>query len=79
MAAEEYRLFSKAASLDVTRIVTLVGPKIAIFTFLLFFLYPRYLAGEIDSFLFQATLTLLGFAVILNGLRRPLLLRTHSP
>ena len=63
MTAEEHRQFSEAASLDVTRIVTLVGTNIAIFTFLLFFLYLRYLTGEIDSFLFQATLTLLGFAV----------------
>ena len=51
------------ANTDVSRMVTLVGTSIAIFTFLLFFLYPRYSTGEIDPILFQATLTVLGLAV----------------
>lgn len=32
------------------------GTSVAIFTFLLFFLYPRYVAGEVDATLFQLTL-----------------------
>ncbi|HZY94138.1 MAG TPA: hypothetical protein VFE98_04655 [Candidatus Bathyarchaeia archaeon] len=53
----------EAPSLDVSRIVTLVGTSIAIFTFLLFFLYPRYSSGEIDPILFQVTVTTIGLAI----------------
>jgi hypothetical protein len=38
---------------------TLVGTSIAILTFLLFFLYPREVSGEVDPALFQATLTVI--------------------
>lgn len=51
------------ANIDVSRVVTLVGTSIAIFTFLLFFLYPRYSTGEVDAILFQFTLTVLGVAI----------------
>ena len=51
------------ANLDVSRVVTLVGTSIAIFTFLLFFLYPRFSSGEIDSILFQVTLVVIGVAI----------------
>lgn len=44
------------ANSNVNRNITLAGTSIAIFTFLLFFLYPRYLSGEIDGLLFQVTL-----------------------
>lgn len=51
------------ANLDVSRVVTLVGTSIAIFTFLLFFLYPRFASGEIDPILFQVTLIVIGVAI----------------
>ena len=41
---------NETANLDVSRVVTLVGTSIAIFTFLLFFLFPRFTTGEIDRF-----------------------------
>jgi len=54
---------NETANLDVSRVVTLVGTSIAIFTFLLFFLYPRFSSGEIDPILFQVTLTVIGVAI----------------
>ena len=50
------------AAANVTRAYSLVAPTIAIFTFTLFFLYPRFASGEIDPVLFQATLVVLGVA-----------------
>ena len=41
---------------NINRNITLAGTSVAIFTFLLFFLYPRYLSGEINGILFQFTL-----------------------
>lgn len=37
------------ANSNVNRNITLAGTSVAIFTFLLFFLYPRYLIGEING------------------------------
>src|SRR3989475_1826307 len=54
---------NETANLDVSRVVTLVGTSIAIFTFLLFFLYPRFLSDEIDPVLFQVTLIVIGVAI----------------
>src|SRR5438034_2216033 len=54
---------NETANLDVSRVVTLVGTSIAIFTFLLFFLYPRFASGEIDPVLFQLTLIVIGVAI----------------
>lgn len=44
------------ANSNVNRNITLAGTSVAIFTFLLFFLYPRYQSGSIDPALFQFTL-----------------------
>lgn len=44
------------ANSNVNRNITLAGTSVAIFTFLLFFLYPRYELGKIDPILFQFTL-----------------------
>lgn len=41
------------ANSNVNRNITLAGTSVAIFTFLLFFLYPRYAVGSIDPILFQ--------------------------
>ncbi len=69
-------------NLDVSRVVTIVGTSIAIFTFLLFFLYPRYSSGEIDPILFQITLVVIGFAIfslVFAGLYFYTLLLPRSP
>jgi hypothetical protein len=50
------------AAVNVTRSYTLAGTNIAIFTFMLFFLYPRYESGRINPVLFQATLVAMGVA-----------------
>src|SRR5918994_5260428 len=50
------------AAVNVTRTYTLAASDIAIFTFMLFFLYPRFESGRINPFLFQATLIAMGVA-----------------
>ena len=50
------------AAANVNRSYSLAGTSIAIFTFMLFFLYPRFTSGEIDALLFQATLVVMGVA-----------------
>lgn len=50
------------AAANVNRSYQLAASSIAIFTFLLFFLYPRYASGEVDAFPFQATLVAMGVA-----------------
>jgi hypothetical protein len=50
------------AASNVNRSYSLAATSIAIFTFLLFFLYPRFRSGEINGVLFQATLVVMGLA-----------------
>lgn len=50
------------AAVNVTRTYTLAASNIAIFTFMLFFLYPRFESGRINPLLFQATLIAMGIA-----------------
>ena len=50
------------ASANVNRSYSLAGTSIAIFTFILFFMYPRYASGEVNPLLFQATLLVMGVA-----------------
>lgn len=47
------------ANSNVNRNITLSGTSVAIFTFLLFFLYPRYSMNEINPVLFQFTLAVI--------------------
>ncbi len=47
----------------VNRSITIAGTCLAIFTFVLFFLYPRFLSGEVNPWLFQLTLTSIVLAV----------------
>ncbi|OLE91355.1 MAG: hypothetical protein AUF79_05010 [Crenarchaeota archaeon 13_1_20CM_2_51_8] len=59
------------AAANVNRAGTLVGSTIAVFTFLLFFLYPRFSSGQIDPVLFQVTLTIIVLTILsfsLSGL-----------
>jgi hypothetical protein len=50
------------AGANVNRAYSLAAMSVAILTFLLIFLFPRYERGEIDSLLFQVTLVILGLA-----------------
>ncbi len=50
------------AEANVNRSYSLAATSIAIFTFILFFLYPRFESGEINALLFQATLVVMGVA-----------------
>ena len=50
------------AAANVNRCYQLAASSIAIFTFLLFFLYPRYVSGDVDPLRFQATLIVMGVA-----------------
>ena len=47
------------ANSNANRDITMAGTSIAIFTFLLFFMYPRYQSGEINGVLFQVTLAVI--------------------
>ena len=51
------------AGANVNRSVALAGTSIAIFTFTLVFLYPRFSSGSIDTTLFQISLTVIGLAI----------------
>ena len=44
---------------NVNRSYTLGATSIAIFTFMLIFLYPKYASGQINALLFQATLVVM--------------------
>jgi len=48
------------AASNVNRTYSLAAMSIAIFTFMLIFLYPRYASGEVNAVLFQATLIVMG-------------------
>ena len=53
------------AATNVSRTYMLAASSITIFTFTLFFLYPRFVSGEANSLLFQATLVDMGVATFL--------------
>jgi Flp pilus assembly protein TadB len=50
------------ASANVNRSYSLAGTSIAIFTFTLFFMFPRFTSGDVNPALFQATLLAMGVA-----------------
>ena len=50
------------AAANVNRAYTLAASSIAIFTFTLFFLYPRFVNGEANAYLFQAAVVDLAVA-----------------
>ena len=50
------------AAANVNRSYQLAASSIAIFTFLLFFLHPKFANGQIDAFSYQATLIVMGVA-----------------
>jgi hypothetical protein len=50
------------ASANVNRSYSLAATSIAIFTFVLFFMYPRFVNGEVHAVLFQTTLIVIGVA-----------------
>jgi hypothetical protein len=50
------------ATSNVNRSYSLAGTSIAIFTFMLIFLYPRFASGEINALLFDVTLVVMAVA-----------------
>ena len=50
------------AAANVNRSYQLAASSIAIFTFLLFFLYPKFAGGQIGAVPYQATLVVMGVA-----------------
>ena len=50
------------AAANVNRSYSLAATSVAIFTFMMAFLYPRYVSGDANSILFQATLVVMGVA-----------------
>jgi hypothetical protein len=50
------------AASNVNRSYSLAATSIAIFTFMLIFLFPRFASGEVNPLLFQATLVVMGVA-----------------
>jgi O-antigen/teichoic acid export membrane protein len=50
------------AAANVNRSYQLAASSIAIFTFLLFFLYPKFASGEVGAFAYQAMLVVMGVA-----------------
>src|SRR5262245_5880833 len=55
-------LAGELAAHNVDRSYSLAATSIAIFTFVLLFLYPRFESGELDALLFHATLVVMGVA-----------------
>ena len=55
------------AAANVNRSYQLAASCIAIFTFLLFFLYPKFVSAEINAWLFQAALIVMGVATFSFG------------
>jgi len=48
--------------------LTLIGSNLAIFTFVLVFLFPRYASNQLNGVLFQVTLTTTLLAIFLFGI-----------
>ena len=51
------------AAANVNRSYQLAASSIAIFTFQLFFLYPKFVSGDIGALPFQATLIVMGVSI----------------
>lgn len=50
------------AAANVNRAYSLAAMSVPIFTFMLFFMYPRFARGELNAWLFQATFVVMGVA-----------------
>ena len=50
------------AASNVNRSYSLAATSIAIFTFMLIFLYPRFASGEVNAFMFQGTFVVMAVA-----------------
>ena len=53
---------------NLNRSVTLIGSNLAIFTFVLIFLFPHYASNQLNGVLFQAALTGSLLAIFLFGI-----------
>jgi predicted membrane channel-forming protein YqfA (hemolysin III family) len=66
-AIDETGIDVDLAKSNLNRAVTLIGSNLAIFTFVLIFLYPRYSTGSLNGDLFQAALSSSLLAIFLFG------------
>src|SRR2546428_12533125 len=53
---------------NLNRSVTLIGSNLAIFTFVLVFLFPRYASNQLNGFVFRVTLTTTLLTIFLFGI-----------
>jgi len=53
---------------NLNRVITLNGSNLAIFTFVLVFLYPRFASNQLNGVLFQASLTTSLLTIFLFGI-----------
>ena len=56
------------ASTNANRAYSMAATSIAIFTFMLVFLFPRYESGQLDALLFQGALIVMGLATFASVL-----------
>ncbi len=66
------------AAANANRSYSLAATSIAIFTFVLIFLYPRFASGEVNAVLFHAALVVLGVATISFGHCRSSIVKCRS-
>jgi hypothetical protein len=59
---EEIPMADELAAANVNRSYQLAASSIAIFTFLMFFLHPKYAGGQVAAWPYQGTLILMGVA-----------------
>src|SRR5262245_9434763 len=59
---QEELMGNELAVANINRSYSLAATSVAIFTFMLVFLYPKFVNGEISPFLFQAALIVMGIA-----------------
>ena len=66
-AQEDENVDRDLVASNLTRATTLIGSSMAVLTFLLFFLFPRYANGQIDPILFHVTVSLVVLAIFSFG------------
>jgi hypothetical protein len=67
-AVDEIGIDRNFVASNLNRAVTLIGSNLAIFTFVLVFLYPRYASNQLNGALFQVTLTTSLLVIFLFGI-----------
>ena len=68
MAIDETGIDRDFVASTLNRTVTLIGSNLAIFTFVLVFLFPHYASNQLNGVLFQVTLTTTLLTIFLFGI-----------